>query len=81
MRASRRLFGAASVKVLEKIILRITTILEEQKKIEQEELRTKAEKDDKLAALILHINANGLSVEELTNYIEKTQPTRKPKKA
>lgn len=80
MRALRLFFAGSSADELAKIIKGLSTILEEQKKAEAILEKEKNAKDQKLKDILELIKSEGVSVNDLTNFIDEVQPLRKKKK-
>lgn len=80
MRALRLFFAGSSADELAKIIKGLSTILEERKKAEAIIEKEKNVKDQKLKDIIELIRSEGVTVNDLTNFIDEVQPARKGKK-
>lgn len=80
MRASRKFFTGCSVHELTKIMSCLSTIITEQEDIEATEEKEKLARDQKLKDILDIIKSEGVSVDDLTQFIETIQPLRKMKK-
>lgn len=80
MRASRKFFAGHSVNELTKVMDCLSIIIEKQKEIEAVEEKEKQAKEQKLKDILDIIKSEGVSVNDLTQFIEEVQPLRKIKK-